>query len=164
MNTRNAPARSAPGIPSEASSPVGCGTHRPRAAAPAGAHQRALARLASLATGAAVALFLGACSKTPEKTGAAATNTTADPTQNPIAAPVEYIGALGRAKQVAERTIDLTALNQGIQLFYASEGRYPKDLQELVKEGHLRQIPQPPQGSIIQYNPQTGQVRIVKSP
>ena len=43
-----------------------------------------------------------------------------------------YVKGLGEAQRNADKTIDVSSITQAIQLFYVQEGRYPKDLQELV--------------------------------
>ena len=80
---------------------------------------------------------------------------------NPITAPVDYLGAVGNAKQRAVKTIDLTSLTQAIQLFQVSEGRLPKDLNELVTTKYIARIPDAPYGQKITYNATNGQVSVV---
>jgi hypothetical protein len=53
-------------------------------------------------------------------------------------------------------------LTQAVNLFQVSEGRFPKDLNELVSSGHIARIPDAPYGQKIQYNPTNGQVTVVK--
>jgi hypothetical protein len=89
------------------------------------------------------------------------TKPTNAPGENPLTAPVDYLGAAAKAKTASERTIDTVSINQAIQLFNASEGRYPKDLNELVTEKYLPQIPPPPHGMKIVYDAARGQVKIV---
>jgi hypothetical protein len=81
---------------------------------------------------------------------------------NPLTAPVDYLGAIGKAQQHAVKTIDVASITQAIQLFQADRGRFPKDLNELVKERFLGKIPEAPYGSRIDYDPTTGQVKVVK--
>src|SRR5262245_4675226 len=81
---------------------------------------------------------------------------------NPLTAPADYLGAVVNAKKSAEKTVDSAPLNQAIQLFYAQEGRYPKDLNELVGPDYLSKPPQPPPGMKFDYNPTTGQLKIVR--
>jgi hypothetical protein len=103
---------------------------------------------------------LSACKKSgggDGSTNAPATNTSG----NPITAPVDYLGAVGKAKQSSERTLTTLGINQAIQTFYGQEGRYPKDLNELVSRNYLSQLPKPPTGTKFDYNPQTGQVKAV---
>jgi hypothetical protein len=79
-----------------------------------------------------------------------------------ITAPVDYLGALGKAKQNAVKTVDLAAVNQAIRLFQTEQGRLPKDLNELVQEKYLPQIPTPPYGTKLLYDPATGEAKVVK--
>jgi hypothetical protein len=79
-----------------------------------------------------------------------------------ITAPVDYLGAVGKAQQSAIKTIDTAAITSAIQLFQVEHGRFPKDLNELVKEKYLSEIPPAPFGSKIVYDASTGQVKIVK--
>ncbi len=81
---------------------------------------------------------------------------------NPLTAPVDYLGAVARAKQNAEKTIETVSLNQAVQQFSVQEGRYPKDLNELVTARYLPSLPRPPYGMKIEYNPKTGEVTVVK--
>jgi len=93
-----------------------------------------------------------------------ATTTNAEPnytTGNPVTAPVDYMGAVVDAKKHSEKVIDVAYINQAIQLFQASEGRLPKDLNELVP-GYLGKIPQAPFGQKIVYDAATGTVKVVK--
>jgi hypothetical protein len=71
-----------------------------------------------------------------------------------------YVKSLGEAQKSADKTIDVTSINQEIQLFYVQEGRYPKDLQELVP-GFMPKIPDAPYGSKIVYDPAAGTVKVV---
>ena len=103
------------------------------------------------------ALSLTGCGKSAGS--ATATNATAG---DLIAAPVEYLGAVGQAQQRAVKTIDTVSLNSAIQQFYAAEDRFPKDLKELVTKGYIREIPNPPNGMKINYDAATGVVKLVK--
>jgi hypothetical protein len=103
-------------------------------------------------------LLFVACSKS-EKSDSAATNTSSS--GNPVTAPVDYLGAIAKAKKSAEKTIDTTALNQAVQLFHTQEGRFPTTLSELVTKQYLRSLPPPPNGMKYDYNPKTGQVRLI---
>jgi hypothetical protein len=103
-------------------------------------------------------LVVAGCTKKDEKPLTQPTNAASG---NPLTAPADYLGAVGRAKTVSEKVIDTTSLNQAVQLFYAGEGRYPRDLKELVDEQYLPKIPEPPRGMKIVYDAARGQVRIV---
>ncbi len=105
-------------------------------------------------------LGLAGCGKkeeppTPEPTNAPAAS------GNLLTAPVDYLGAIAKAKKSSEKTIETVSLNQTIQLFQASEGRLPKDLNELVVEKYLTRLPDPPYGMKIVYDASKGQVKVV---
>lgn len=80
---------------------------------------------------------------------------------HPITAPVDYLDAVHRGQQRAIKTVDIASLTQAVQLFQASEGRFPKELEELVAKGYLARLPDPPVGHKIVYSPATGQVTMV---
>ena len=69
---------------------------------------------------------------------------------------------VAKAKKTADATLDSAALTQQVQLFYGQEGRYPKDLNELVTEKYLKSLPTPPHGTKLEYNAANGQVKVVK--
>lgn len=87
----------------------------------------------------------------------------AQPGENPLTAPADYLGVVAQAKIQAEKTIDLAAVNQAIRLFYTAEGRFPNSLQELVDTGYLPVVPQPPAGMKLNYDPRTGTATMTKS-
>ena len=90
-----------------------------------------------------------------------ATNT-ASSSGNPLTAPVDYLAAAGKAQQSAVKTVDTTALNQAIQLFNVDKWRNPKDLNELVEQKYIPQIPAAPYGTKLNYDPTSGKVTVVK--
>src|SRR5262249_31406733 len=81
---------------------------------------------------------------------------------NPMAAPVSYLGAVGRGKETAIKEIDIAQINQAVQVFNVEHDRYPRDLQELVDSGDLKEIPRPPYGLVLLYDPDTGQVSFAR--
>jgi hypothetical protein len=81
---------------------------------------------------------------------------------NPLTAPVDYLGAIDQAQRHAVKTVDAASINQAIQLFQAEHGRFPKDLNELVQERYLPHIPQAPHGTRIVYDANVGQARIIR--
>jgi hypothetical protein len=92
----------------------------------------------------------------------AATNATSQSDAgNPATAAPDYLGALGQAKTFSEKQVDLAYVRQGIQMFQVSEGRYPRDLQELVPN-YIGKIPPAPAGCKISYNPANGEVKVEK--
>src|SRR3954454_20934284 len=108
-----------------------------------------------------MALLLSGCSK---QNNASDRKTNATATGNPLTAPVDYLGAVAKAKKFSEKTIDTTAVNQAIQLFYAQEDRFPKDLNELVAKHYMPSIPPAPGGMQWSYNPRTGEVKVAQTP
>ncbi|MBI4662862.1 MAG: hypothetical protein HY735_28945 [Verrucomicrobia bacterium] len=110
----------------------------------------------------ALALGLSGCGKKEGATTTAKSTNQTNASGNPLTAPVDYLGAVGQAKKLAVKTVDLATLNQAIQLFRTGEDRFPKDLNELVSEGYLPRLPAPPPGTRLEYNPVRGQVRVVK--
>jgi hypothetical protein len=78
-----------------------------------------------------------------------------------LQAPADYVGALGKAKQTAGKTVDVASLNQAIGLFQVDKGRFPKDLDELVQDKYLTKVPDAPYGMKIDYDPVTGTVKVV---
>lgn len=100
-------------------------------------------------------LFL-ACRK--EEPSSPATNVQSS--GNPLTAPADYLGAAGRAKQSAEKTLSSAGLDQAIKMFSAEEGRLPKSLDELVP-AYLRSIPPAPAGMKYSYDSKTGFVKVV---
>jgi hypothetical protein len=80
---------------------------------------------------------------------------------NPIAAPVNYLGAVMQAQRYSEQQIDLAYVNQAIQQFNAGEGHYPTNLQEMIPN-YLGKMPQAPYGYKIVYDANTGTIKVVK--
>jgi hypothetical protein len=73
----------------------------------------------------------------------------------------DYFGAMTKAKKAAENTVGAAGVSQAIGMFQAQEGRNPASLNELVTKRYLPNIPPPPAGMKYDYNPQTGQARVV---
>jgi len=111
-----------------------------------------------LAASLAAALLFAACGQKKDAAAPASSSSSG----NPLTAPVDYIGAVGKAKNVAEKQVDLASVNKAIQLFQAQEDRLPRDLNELVAQRYLPALPSLPTGSRFAYNPQTGDLKVVK--
>ena len=107
----------------------------------------------------ALALGLMACGPAAETSSSPQTNSAVG--ENPLTAPVDYLGAAAKAKQAATRTVDLAGVTRAVQMFQATEGRNPTDLKELVTQGYLPSLPALPAGQQYQYDARTGRVRIV---
>lgn len=81
---------------------------------------------------------------------------------NVATAPVDYLKAAAKAQQDAVKTVDTTSLDKAIQLFNVEKGRYPKDLNKLISENYIKEIPKPPYGTKIDYDANSGRVSVVK--
>ena len=80
---------------------------------------------------------------------------------NPLSAPADYVGALGKAQKSAQKTLGNLGVDQAIKTFFAEEGRFPNDLNELVSKGTIASIPPPPAGMKYNYDPKTGIVKVI---
>jgi hypothetical protein len=74
--------------------------------------------------------------------------------------PGDYLKNLSQAQQRATKTVDLAAVNKAVETFYVEEGRFPKDLLELVELDYLRLLPELADGAKWSYNPTNGVVTI----
>jgi len=101
-------------------------------------------------------------SSTPAAAAAPASTTTNAPSGGSVAtAPVDYLQTITRQEQAAMKTADVSKLNEDTQLFNAQEGRYPKDLNELVEKKYIARLPDLPPGMKFAYDAQKGTVTIV---
>lgn len=106
----------------------------------------------------ALCLLFGCNDKSPTTTA-----TTNAPGNNPLNAPNDYLGGLANGRNKAIATTDLASVNQAIQMFNQDHGRYPKDLNELVQEKLLVKIPDAPYGMKLDYDPDSGTVKVVNA-
>jgi hypothetical protein len=86
---------------------------------------------------------------------------------NPITAPVDYLGAVAKARKNADTTltkVDTESLNRAVSMFNVEKGRNPKDLNELVESQVIPRLPKLPEGMQFSYDPQSGKVSVVKKP
>ncbi|MCC6231266.1 MAG: hypothetical protein IT580_01400 [Verrucomicrobiales bacterium] len=104
----------------------------------------------------------GDASQSGRSSSAGSTN--ASSSGNPLTAPVDYLGAVGKAQQRSAQVVDMANLTHAIQAFQAGEERLPATLQDLVTEGYLPRLPVAPKGTQFAYQPQTGQLRLVPAP
>jgi hypothetical protein len=110
----------------------------------------------SIFVSAAIALLLAGCGE-KSKSVSAGTNSVNVAT-NGFGG---YVKSLGEAQKTADKTVDVSYLNQAVQMFNVQEGRYPKNLQELVPN-YVAKIPDAPLGYKLDYNPNTGTVKVVQ--
>jgi len=104
-------------------------------------------------------LLLSGCGK-KEPASSSGSNAPAS-SGNPLTAPVDYLGATAKGQQRGLTTTALASLKRAIDMFSAQEGRLPKNLTELVGPDYLRHLPEPPVGMKFDYNPTTGEVKVV---
>lgn len=71
-------------------------------------------------------------------------------------------GYLAGTKNRATKTIDVAAVNKAIELYYVQEGRFPKDLLELVEKSYLPHVPELPAGQEWDYDTNSGFAKILK--
>lgn len=106
----------------------------------------------------AAALFVG-CGNNKDKENPTADNP--PPAENNL----DYLGAMGQAQKQATKVIDISTIQEAINLFHAEEDRYPESLAELTTAGsYLPSIPELPKGLTYSYNPKTGKVKAVREP
>ena len=105
----------------------------------------------------AAGVLVAGCDK--KDAASTSTNTTSG---NPLTAPIDYVGAVVNAQNVALKTADLASLKSAIQQFKAQEDRFPKSLDELISQKYLPKLPQTPAGTKLQYDAASGVVSIVK--
>jgi len=84
----------------------------------------------------------------------------APPAAAPPTANNGYLGTLVKGQQKAVKTIDVTSLNEELTLFNVQEGRYPKDLNELVTQHYIPYLPQTPAGMKLVYDAAQGKVSV----
>src|SRR5580692_139680 len=75
--------------------------------------------------------------------------------------PADIDNPLVNAKRTADKTVDVSYLNQAVQLFNVQEGRYPKTLDELTPK-YVAQLPTPPLGYKLNYDAVKGEVTVVR--
>ena len=108
-----------------------------------------------------IAALLLATGCKPSDSSKTVSSTDTNSSAGVLQAPADYVGALGRAKQNAGKTVDVASLNQAIGMFQVDKGRFPKDLNELVQENYLKKLPDVPYGMKLDYDSANGQVKVV---
>jgi hypothetical protein len=81
--------------------------------------------------------------------------------QNATINPADVNNPLVNAKRTADKTLDVSYLNQAVQLFNVQEGRYPNTLEELTPK-YVAAIPDAPLGYKINYDASKGEVTVVR--
>jgi len=104
-------------------------------------------------------ILVGCSDSSQTATTASTTNASSG---SPVTAPVDYLNAIAKGKQSAEKTIDTTSLDKAIQMFGVDKGRNPKDLNELVQQKYIPRIPDAPYGTKLVYDANSGTVTVQK--
>ena len=107
------------------------------------------------------AVLLAGCGDSSSNGTAAKKDTNSSSSGNPVTAPVDYLGAVAKAKKTSVKVADIASVNQAIQMFKTEEDRYPKDLNELISKGYIPALPAPPYQMKYQYNAASGEVKII---
>jgi len=94
-----------------------------------------------------------------EKPGAPAKS---DSPTDAAAAPADYLKSAAQSQKSAIKAVDTVALNKAIELFFVQEGRFPKDLDEMVEKRLISKIPPAPAGMKIVYDAKDGLVSVEK--
>lgn len=81
---------------------------------------------------------------------------------NPLTAPADYVGAIGKAQKQMQKTISTVGIDQALKMFYNEEGRFPTNLNELVAKGTMSQIPPPPRGMKYDYDSKAGTLKVLQ--
>lgn len=110
----------------------------------------------TLALGILFAALLAGCG---EKSGAPAKS---DSATDAAAAPADYLKSAAKSQKSAVKAVDTAALNKAIELFFVQEGRFPKDLDEMVEKRLIAKIPPAPAGMKIVYDAKDGLVTVEK--
>ena len=103
----------------------------------------------------ALGLLASACGDQPEP------DINDNSSGNPATAPVDYLGAVNKGRNKAIIDAGLLQVNSAINQFKATSSQPPTNLQELITEGLLAELPAVPNGMKWQYNPQTGEAAVV---
>src|SRR5215471_6529835 len=98
-----------------------------------------------LSISSAMAMLLMGCGQDSNKPAGGSTNASGS-SGSVLTAPVDYLRAAGNAQKSAIKTVDTASINRAIQMFNVEKGRNPKDLNELVQEKFMPQIPPAPAG------------------
>lgn len=100
----------------------------------------------------ALTVLLSACNGSDSKPAETKKVDTSKPGENPLTAPVDYLGAIAKVQKASISRLDQAKLIDAIQKFEAGESRAPKDLEELVTAKYIAAIPPAPAGMKLEYN------------
>jgi hypothetical protein len=114
----------------------------------------------TLALGILLGSLLAGCGEKPS--APAKSDSASDSASDAAAAPADYLKSAAKSQKSAIKAVDTVALNKAIELFFVQEGRFPKDLDEMVEKGLISKIPPAPAGMKIVYDAKDGLVTVEK--
>lgn len=76
----------------------------------------------------------------------------------------EYGKNLSNAEKNAAQVTGLTTLTQAVKQFEVMEGRFPRNLDELIVGRYFAKLPVPPRGKRFVYDAKTGKVDVESMP
>ena len=114
-----------------------------------------------LLLGVVVPVLVVGCGKDSSRSASPGTASTSTNGGNLATAPVDYLNSITKAEHSAVKTIDVATVNAAIRQFQVEQGRYPKDLDELVQNKYIPRIPPVPYGYKLDYNAETGEAKVV---
>ncbi|KAB2649146.1 MAG: hypothetical protein DVB33_06725 [Verrucomicrobia bacterium] len=102
-------------------------------------------------------VLLVGCNDSFQTTGATGGNPSV------ASAPAEYLNKAAKEQKRAVKTADIAAMNKALESFYVQEGRFPKDLMELVEKNYLPRLPVLPDKAEWDYDTNAGVVGVLKN-
>ena len=103
------------------------------------------------------ALLFAGCNDPSQSTGAAGEKSSA------ATAPAEYLNNAAKEQRRMVKAVDIAAMNKTVEKFYVQEGRFPKDLLELVEKDYMPRLPLLPERAEWDYDTNSGVVGILKN-
>ncbi len=76
----------------------------------------------------------------------------------PVNAAGKYGDVMVKTKKEAESMNAVLPLKQLVDSYWAEQGKYPASLQELVTNGYVKKLPDPPEGMEFTYDSSSGSV------
>ncbi len=103
------------------------------------------------------ALVLVGCNDSSQTTGASGGKSSV------ATAPAEYLNNAAKEQKRAVKVADIAAMNKTVEKFYVQEGRFPKDLLELIEKDYLPRLPVLPDKAEWDYDTNSGVVGILRN-
>ncbi len=103
------------------------------------------------------ALLFAGCNDSSQMTGATGGKSSV------ATAPSEPLNNAPKTQKRAVKVADIAAMNKTVEKFYVQEGRFPKDLLELVEKDYLPRLPVLPEKAEWDYDTNSGVVGILRN-